>query len=43
MENTEDFIENANVGIQTVSPEGIILYANKHELAVLGYTETEYV
>lgn len=43
IENAVDFIENANIGIHTVSPEGIIKYANEHELNVLGYTEDEYV
>ncbi len=43
IENAVDFIENANIGIHTVSPEGIIKYANEHELKVLGYTEEEYV
>jgi PAS domain S-box-containing protein len=43
IENPLDFIKNANVGIHAVSPEGIITYANQHELDVLGYTEEEYV
>jgi len=43
IENSLDFIENANIGIHTVSPEGIIQYANEHELSVLGYTKEEYV
>lgn len=43
IENPSDFIKNSNIGIHTVSPEGIIEYANDHELKVLGYTEEEYV
>ncbi|OUR61621.1 diguanylate cyclase [Colwellia sp. 39_35_sub15_T18] len=43
IENAEDFIQNSNIGIHTVSPDGIIKYANEHELKVLGYTEEEYV
>ena len=43
IENALDFIENSNIGIHVVSPEGIIKYANEHELNVLGYAEEEYV
>ncbi|WP_231562081.1 PAS domain-containing protein [Colwellia psychrerythraea] len=43
IENALDFIKNSNIGIHAVSPEGIIKYANEHELNVLGYTEEEYV
>jgi len=43
IEDALDFIENSNIGIHAVSPEGIIKYANEHELNVLGYTEEEYV
>lgn len=43
IENAGDFIQNSNIGIHTVSPDGIIKYANEHELKVLGYTEDEYV
>jgi len=43
IEDPLDFIENSNIGIHAVSPEGIIKYANQHELDVLGYTEEEYV
>ncbi len=42
-ENALDFIKNSNIGIHAVSPEGVIKYANQHELNVLGYTEEEYV
>jgi len=43
IENPLDFIKNSNIGIHAVSPEGIIKYANQHELDVLGYNEDEYV
>jgi len=39
----EDFFENSAVGLHIVSGEGIILRANKAELAMLGYEEDEYV
>ncbi len=42
-EDPLDFIENSNIGIHAVSPDGIIKYANKHELNILGYSEEEYV
>ena len=42
-ENPEDFIYNSSIGVHAVSPEGIVVYANKCELEVLGYTKSEYV
>ncbi|HYC73859.1 PAS domain S-box protein [Brevundimonas sp.] len=39
----EDFFENSAVGLHIVSGDGIILRANKAELALLGYTADEYV
>ena len=41
-EQLEDFLENASVGIHLVNKEGIILYANKAELDMLGYRKEEY-
>ena len=38
-----DFIENATVGLHWVGPDGIILWANKAELDLLGYTREEYL
>lgn len=38
-----DFLDNAVDGIHWVDADGIILYANKAELALLGYSRTEYV
>lgn len=42
-ESPFEFIENSNVGIHAVSPEGIITYANQCELDTLGYSKNEYV
>jgi PAS domain S-box-containing protein len=42
-ETPEEFIDNSSIGIHAVSPEGIIIYANKCELEVLGYSKDEYV
>ncbi|WP_335944235.1 PAS domain S-box protein [Pseudomonas sp. G166] len=39
----EDFFENSAVGLHIVSGEGIILRANKAELALLGYSAQEYI
>jgi PAS domain S-box-containing protein len=38
-----DFFENATVGLHWVGPDGIILRANRAELALLGYRREEYV
>lgn len=38
-----DFLENAAEGLHRVGPDGIILWANKAELAMLGYRWEEYV
>jgi len=38
-----DFFENATVGLHWVGPDGIILRANRAELALLGYSREEYV
>jgi len=38
-----DFVENASVGLHRLSPDGIILWANRTELDLLGYTGDEYV
>jgi len=42
-ERLEDFLDNATVGIHLVDKEGIILYANKAELKMLGYSSDEYI
>ncbi|HEX4758401.1 MAG TPA: PAS domain S-box protein [Terracidiphilus sp.] len=38
-----DFLENAVVGMHWVAADGTILWANKAELALLGYERSEYV
>ena len=38
-----DFLESAAEGIHKVGPDGRILWANRAELALLGYEESEYV
>ena len=38
-----DFVENAAEGLHRVGPDGTILWANKAELALLGYRWEEYV
>jgi PAS domain S-box-containing protein len=38
-----DFVENASVGMHWVGPDGIILWANRTEMAMLGYSAEEYI
>ncbi len=38
-----DFLDNAVEGIHWVDADGLVLYANKAELALLGYSRAEYV
>lgn len=38
-----DFLENANVGMHWVGADGTVLWANKAELALLGYEREEYI
>ena len=38
-----DFFNNATISLHWVGPDGIILRANKAELALLGYEKDEYV
>ena len=42
-ENPEDFIYESSICIYSISAEGIIIYANKCTLEVLGYSKEEYV
>lgn len=42
-EQLRDFLENATVGLHWVGPDGTILWANKAEIEMLGYSEEEYV
>ena len=38
-----DFVENGSIGMHWVGPDGVILWANRNELEMLGYTREEYV
>ena len=38
-----DFVENATVGMHWVGADGIILWANRTELQMLGYSREEYI
>jgi len=38
-----DFLENATEGLHWVGPDGIVLWANRAELELLGYSRAEYV
>ena len=38
-----DFVENASVGMHWAGDDGVILWANKAELDLLGYSHDEYI
>src|SRR5690242_20763942 len=38
-----DFVENILVPLHWVGPDGIIIWANRAELDLLGYTRDEYI
>lgn len=38
-----DCVENASVGMHWVGPDGIILWANRTEMELLGFTKDEYI
>jgi PAS domain S-box-containing protein len=38
-----DFLENANTPLHSVGPDGVVRWANRAELAALGYGREEYV
>eukprot|EP00762_Andalucia_godoyi_P008848 ANDGO_01174.mRNA.1 Cell-division control histidine kinase PdhS len=42
-ENPWDLMDNASIAIHLVDSSGIIRYANKAELAMLGYSRNEYI
>src|SRR5690242_17109881 len=42
-EELKDFVENAAEGLHWVGPDGIVQWANKAELELLGYAAHEYV
>jgi PAS domain S-box-containing protein len=39
----QDVVDNAPVGIHWLGPDGTILWANRAELELLGYSEEEYI
>ncbi|HTE33798.1 MAG TPA: PAS domain S-box protein, partial [Chryseolinea sp.] len=39
----QDYVDNANIGLHWVDGDGIIKWANKAELDMLGYSEQEYI
>jgi PAS domain S-box-containing protein len=41
--NLRDFVENAPEGLRRVRPDGLIFWANRAELDMLGYTREEYI
>jgi PAS domain S-box-containing protein len=41
--NMRDFVEYAPEGLRMVGPDGLILWANRTELFMLGYTREEYI
>ncbi|HJT19494.1 MAG TPA: GAF domain-containing protein [Nitrospira sp.] len=42
-QDIRDFIENASIGMHSVGPDGIIVWANRTELDMLGYAQDEYI
>jgi PAS domain S-box-containing protein len=42
-EELSDFFENATIGLHRVGPDGILLWANRSEMEMLGYTAEEYI
>ncbi|WP_437992433.1 PAS domain S-box protein [Sorangium sp. So ce145] len=43
MEDWHDVLDNASLGVHLVDANGKILWANKLELELLGYTREEYI
>lgn len=39
----QDYVDNASIGLHWVDANGIIIWANKSELDMLGYAEEEYI
>ena len=42
-QDLSEFLENAPVGIQWVGKDGRIMWANREELNLIGYTKPEYI
>ncbi|HEY3251866.1 MAG TPA: PAS domain S-box protein [Ignavibacteria bacterium] len=38
-----DFVDNASLGLHWIDKDGKIIWANKHELELLGYNKKEYI
>jgi PAS domain S-box-containing protein len=38
-----DFVETASIGLHWVGPDGTILWANRYEMEMLGYSRDEYI
>jgi two-component system, OmpR family, sensor histidine kinase VicK len=43
IDELNDFIENASIPLHWVNGSGIVIWANKAELDLLGYTKQEYI
>ncbi|MEY4513336.1 MAG: hypothetical protein RLZZ450_5458 [Pseudomonadota bacterium] len=43
MDDLEDFLENGAVGLHRVAADGVILWANRADYELLGYTAEEYI
>ena len=42
-QDLKDFLENAAEGMHWVGPDGVVIWANKAEVELLGYTREEYI
>ena len=42
-DHLQNFVDNANIGLHWLAPDGTILWANRYELDMLGYSAEEYV
>src|SRR5438874_2435835 len=42
-QDLRDFLDNASLGLHSVGPDGVILWANQAELDLLGYARDEYI
>ncbi len=43
LEELTDFVENGQISLHWVGPDGMVLWANQAELDMLGYAREEYV
>lgn len=42
-ETLTDFVENASIGLHWVDADGVVIWANRHEMELLGYSPEEYL